>query len=145
MRAQTLECRHGVRITKSGRAQTINFKLKRTDQFEKNIKWSLALYCKLLAVLIILMHYEVKTKIQGDGRKFLDRFESYFGSQISSQSLNEVNIYWLQPKSATKGEFFIYFCLWLFWVGVTDYKWQKKLTKCCEVSGHINWLRSCSN
>ncbi len=45
-------------------------------------------------------------KIQGDGRKFLDRFKSYFGSQISSQSLNEVHIYRLQPKSATKGEFF---------------------------------------
>ena len=30
-------------------------------------------------------------KIQGDGRKFLDRFKSYFGSQISSQSLNEVH------------------------------------------------------
>ena len=38
-------------------------------------------------------------KIQGDGRKFLDRFKSYFGSQISSQSLNEVHIYRLQPKS----------------------------------------------
>ena len=45
-------------------------------------------------------------KIQGDGRKFLDRFKSYFGSQISSQSLNEVHIYRLQPKSATEGEFF---------------------------------------
>ena len=45
-------------------------------------------------------------KIQGDGRKFLDRFESYFGSQISSQSLNEICIYQLQPKSATKGELF---------------------------------------
>ena len=31
-------------------------------------------------------------KIQGDGRKFLDCFKSYFGSQISSQSLNEVHI-----------------------------------------------------
>ena len=31
---------------------------------------------------------------------------SYFGSQISSQSLNEVYIYQLQPKSATKGDFF---------------------------------------
>ena len=41
-------------------------------------------------------------KIQGDGRKFLDRFKSYFGLQISSQSLNEVHIYQLQPKSATK-------------------------------------------
>ena len=48
-------------------------------------------------------------KIQGDGRKFLDRFKSYSGSQISSQSLNEVHIYQLQPKSATKGDFFIYF------------------------------------
>ncbi len=47
-------------------------------------------------------------KIQGDGRKFLDRFKSYSGSQISSQSLNEVHIYQLQPKSATKGDFFSY-------------------------------------
>ena len=46
-------------------------------------------------------------KIQGDGRKFLDRFKSYFGSQISPQLLNEVHIYrGLQPKSATKGDFF---------------------------------------
>ena len=44
-------------------------------------------------------------KIQGDGRKFLDRFKSYFGSHISSQSLNEIHICRLQPKSATKGEF----------------------------------------
>ena len=50
-------------------------------------------------------------KIQGDCRKFLDRFKSYFGSQISSQSLNEVYIYQLQPKSATKGEFFSYLSL----------------------------------
>ena len=45
-------------------------------------------------------------KIQGDGQKFLERFKSYFGSQISSQSLNKVHIYRLQPKSATKGEFY---------------------------------------
>ena len=45
-------------------------------------------------------------KIQGDGQKFLDRFESYFGSQISSQSLNEIHICRLQPKSATKVDFF---------------------------------------
>ena len=44
-------------------------------------------------------------KIQGDGRKFLDRFKNYFGPQISSQSLNEIPICRLQPKSATKGEF----------------------------------------
>ena len=56
----------------------------------------------------------VKSK-DWDGRKFLDRFKSYFGSQISSQSLNEVHIYRLQPKSATKGDFFlIYFGLWLY-------------------------------
>ena len=48
-------------------------------------------------------------KIQGDGRKFLDSFKSYFGSQISSQSLNEVHIYQLQPKSATKDDFFYIF------------------------------------
>ena len=58
-----------------------------------------------------LLH-TVIAKIQGDGRKFLDRFKSYLGSQILSQSLNEVHIYRLQLKSATKGEFFsIYFCL----------------------------------
>ena len=45
-------------------------------------------------------------KIQGDGRKFLDLFKSYFGRQISSQSLNEVRIYRLQPKSAVKGKFY---------------------------------------
>ena len=45
-------------------------------------------------------------KIQGDDRKFLDRFKSYFGSKISSQSLNEIHIYRLQPKSAIKCEFF---------------------------------------
>ena len=44
-------------------------------------------------------------KIRGDCRKFLDRFKSYSGSQISLQS-NELHIYKLQPKSATKGEFF---------------------------------------
>ena len=42
-------------------------------------------------------------KIQGDGQKFLDRFKSYFVSQISPQSLNEIHIYQLQLKSATKG------------------------------------------
>ena len=46
-------------------------------------------------------------KIQGDSWKFLDRFKSYFGPQIS-QSLNKVHIYRLQLKSATKGEFFSY-------------------------------------
>ena len=54
-------------------------------------------------------------KIQGDGRKFLDRFESYFGSQISSQSLNEVYIYQLQPKSPTKGDFFHIFLIVSSW------------------------------
>ena len=52
-------------------------------------------------------------KIQGDGRKFLDRFKSYFGSQIPSQSSNEVHIYRLQPKCATKGDFFHHIFLFL--------------------------------
>ena len=52
------------------------------------------------------VHHDHGGKIQGDGRKFLDRFKSYFGSKISSQSLNEIHIYRLQLKSATKGEFF---------------------------------------
>ena len=51
-------------------------------------------------------------KIQGEVRKFLHRFRSYFGSQISTQPLNEVHIYRLQPKSATKGEFFS--CIFVF-------------------------------
>ena len=51
-------------------------------------------------------------KIQGDSRKFLECFKSYFGSQISPQSLNEVHIYQLQLKSTTKGKFFyIFLCL----------------------------------
>ena len=42
-------------------------------------------------------------------------------SQISPQSLNELQIYRLQPKSATKGWIFSYiFHLRLFRVGVTD-------------------------
>ena len=51
-------------------------------------------------------HTYLCSKIQGDGRKFLDHFKSYFGSKISSQSLNEIHIYRLQPKSATNGDFF---------------------------------------
>ena len=47
-------------------------------------------------------------KIQGDARKFLDRLKNYSGSQISSQSLNEVHIYRVQPKSATKSDLFSY-------------------------------------
>ena len=56
-----------------------------------------------------------KGKIQGDVRKFLDRFKSYSGSQISPQSLNEIYICRLQPKSATNGEF----CSYIF---VFDYQ-----------------------
>ena len=41
-------------------------------------------------------------KIQGDGRKFLDRLKSSFGSQISSQSLIDVHIYRLLQKSAKR-------------------------------------------
>ena len=47
-------------------------------------------------------------KIQGDSREFLDHFKSYFKSSIPSQSLNEVHIYQLQPKSATEVICFIF-------------------------------------
>ena len=57
-------------------------------------------------------HYD-KGKIQGDGRKFLDRFKSYSGSQISSQSLNEIHICRLQPKSATTKVSFFHIFLFL--------------------------------
>ena len=40
-----------------------------------------------------------------------------------------------------KAYFYIYFCLWLFPVGVTDCKWRTKPTKCCKVSGLVNKLR----
>ena len=66
--------------------------------------------CRLIAILhnprVILNCLWCKIRGQGNGRKFLDRFKSYFGSQISLQSLNEVHIYRLQPKSATQGEFY---------------------------------------
>ena len=61
------------------------------------------------APIVITCRIRVETflvKIQGDGRKFLDRFKSYLGSKISSQSLNEIHIYRLQPKSARKDDFF---------------------------------------
>ena len=49
--------------------------------------------CKVLfKTTKLLPYYSVCGKIQGDGQKFLDRFKSYFGSQISSQSLNESHI-----------------------------------------------------
>ena len=53
------------------------------------------------------MKVRVIGKIQGDGRKFLDRFKSCLGSQISSQSLNEVHIY--RSNSTTKGELVFFF------------------------------------
>ena len=49
-----------------------------------------------------------------------------------NQSLNEVRMYHLQPKSATKGDFFhIFLSLIVSTVGVTDCKLQTKPTKCC--------------
>ena len=59
-------------------------------------------------------------------------FKSYFGSQITSQSLDEVHTYWLQMKfPQQKLSFFIYLSLFWIWVGITDCKWWTKLTKCC--------------
>ena len=75
----------------------------------------MTLLCTAVETAISEVHKLVRTggvptsgKIQGDGRKFLYRFKSYSGSQISSQSLNEFHVYQLQPKSTTKGEFFSY-------------------------------------
>ena len=51
------------------------------------------------------------TKIQGDGWKFLDCFKSNFGSQISSQSLNEILSANHAQNPQQKVIFFIYFCL----------------------------------
>ena len=89
-----------------------------SSDFDFQESWALSLWVSLsLSVLLFVTTTKiiyrctvfastVLGKIQGDGRKFLDRFKSYFGSQISSQSLNEVHIYRLQPKSATNGDFF---------------------------------------
>ena len=48
------------------------------------------------------------------GNSSVERFKSYFGSQISSQSLNEIHIYRLQPKSATKGELHGFLIVFVF-------------------------------
>ena len=58
-------------------------------------------------------------KIQWDGQKFLACFKSYFGPQISSQSLNEVHIYWYSRNPQQKVIFLLLlfcFCLWLSWI-----------------------------
>ena len=81
-------------------------------------------------LLIIMVSFvNIQGKIQGDGRKFLDRFKSYFGSQIS-QSLNEVHIYRLQSKSTIKDDLFFFIYIFVFDHGVMDCKWQTKPTKC---------------
>ena len=83
---------------------------KKTTQLtlKKTCRGKMILLLLLKKLAYYLSHWG---KIQGDGRKFLDRFKNYSGSQISSQSLNEVHIYQLQPKSATKGDFFHIFFL----------------------------------
>ena len=56
-------------------------------------------------------------KVQGDGRKFLDRLKSYFGLQISSQSLNESTDYSQKPQQKVIlfcFDFFIIFCSYIF-------------------------------
>ena len=66
-----------------------------------NMVWAVASEYGQLHQTIL---HKLQGKIQGDNQKFLDRFKSYLGSQISS--LNEVHIYRLQPKPAIKGVFF---------------------------------------
>ena len=50
------------------------------------VQWTLS------CVSVNVRYAQCVGQIQGDGRKFLDRFKSYFRSQISLQSLNEVHI-----------------------------------------------------
>ena len=45
-------------------------------------------------------------KIQGDGRKFLQHFKSYRGSQILSQWLNEVHTKYSQNPQQKVSYFF---------------------------------------
>ena len=59
-------------------------------------------------------------KIQGDGWKFLDRFKSFLGPQISSQLLNKVHIYRLQLKSATKGKKISYILVFVCFKSVSQ-------------------------
>ena len=95
-------------------------------------------------------------KSKGDGRKFLDRFKSYFGSQISSQLLNEVYIYRITADIRNKRwVFFLFFFFSLslsyisvfdcFWVGVMDCKWRTKSTKCCWISGLVKQATTIKN
>ena len=147
MRAQTLECRHGLRITKSGSAQTINFKLKRTNQFEKNIKWSLALYCKLLAILIILMHYEVNSNPRRRS-EIPGPFWKLFWVTNTITIIKWGQYLLITAKIRNKRWFFSYiFVFDCFELASLIANGKKNLTKCCKVSGRINWLRirSCSN
>ena len=77
------------------------------------------LFCFVWFCFVFVLLVKSKETV---GNSVLERFKSYFGSQIASQSLNEVHIYRLQPKSATKGDFFSFFFfqyifLWLFRVG----------------------------
>ena len=55
-------------------------------------------------------------KIQGDGRKILDSFKSYFvfGSQISSQSLNEVYIYYLSITAEIRNKRWVFSYIFVF-------------------------------
>ena len=50
-------------------------------------------------------------QFQADGRKFLDRFKSYSGSQISSQELNDSISTDCRHNLQQKVSFIIYFCL----------------------------------
>ena len=92
----------------SGRVSpvTLHFMLTLSPQSSLVVGWCLLDLFQWRWIVVVVVVVSANGKIQGDGRKFLDRFKSYSGSQISSQSLNEVHIYRLQPQSATKGDFF---------------------------------------
>ena len=94
-------------------------------------------------------------KIQGDGRKILDSFKSYFvfESQISSQSLNEVYIYYLSITAEIRNKRWVFSYIFVFdcfelvsWIANDEQRWQSaarsaallnklrqlKTTKCME-------------
>ena len=52
--------------------------------------------------VFVYLRLRLSVKSKETVENFWTVFKSYFGSQISSQSLDEVHIYRLQAKSATK-------------------------------------------
>ena len=103
------QCRVGVEVSREKRPNEQKFKKGGGNLVFVLLRFNYSNSTIYIYIYIYIYHYYLCGKIQGDGRKFLDSFKSYFGSQILSHSLNGIHImYPLQPKSATKGKFFPY-------------------------------------